>query len=586
MRPSLGAALIAGLLAAQVPAWPSTASAADLSPAHWSAAERSQLEQAEAKSYPDLVRRLQGRREVVSATMSPIAVHVGMEALRQGGTAADAAVAVALTQVETNLGSIVSYSGIAELVYYEAKTGKVYAMDAGWAPYGAETNPKTIPPMEAVFLNDRPSGPASASQGRQTLVPGFMAGMAAAHARFGRLPFATLFEPAIWYAQNGLPASRRLIAYYRMEQPMLSRTPEGRAYLAQGDATQMTPDKRIVSPQVADLLSKVARQGPDYMYRGPWAKHFVAQVRGAGGAATLDDLARYRVIWEDPLSTQFGDATVTGPGAGNNSACAILQSLALLDAMGGPKLAPYWSAPESFAAYTRAIKITLAQAYLPQLGPQNACPARLAKGYAQSEAQHLSTLARNLEGGIGTGHHSASVVVVDRWGNVAALVHSINGELTSLVVDGVPLGASGGILQSRLAATPRGGHVAGDMAPVIALRGGKPIAAVASIGSSLQGETVRMTAGLLSGQDEVLLGFAPPLLNAMATPGDTSEPLPEGVYPAALRARIAALGVPLREIPRNRISTTRGDVAYATLGPGGERRTAEVPVVPTFADGR
>ena len=586
MRQARIAALAAALLTVQASPW-APAQAADLSPAHWPAAERAQLEAAEAANYPDTVSRPQSRGAMVSATMSPVAVHAGMEALRQGGTAADAAVATALTQVEINLNSFVSYAGIAELVYYEAKTGKVYAMDAGWAPYAGEKDPASIPLAETVLLGAiMPPAGAAPAQGRQTLVPGFMAGMAAAHSRFGRLPFASLFEPAIWYAEHGVPASRRLMSYYPREKAVLSRTPEGRAYLAQGDEAQIGPDRRIRTPEVAALLRHVARQGPGYMYRGPWAQRFVDQVRAAGGAATLEDLANYKVAWETPLSARFGDATVWAPGAGNNSACAVLQSLALLDALGGRKLAPYWRDADSFAAYTRAIKIAFAQAYMIQEDPENACPARLTAAYAQAEAPQLPALVKGLEGGIGTGHHSASVVAIDRWGNVAALVHTINGEMTALVVDGVPLGAPAAGLQSRIAATPPGGHVAGDMAPVIALRNGKPVAAVASIGTSLHGETVRMTAGLLSGIDPVMLGFAPPLLNAMETAHDTSEPLPQGAYRAEVRAGIAALGVPLREVPRNLIPLLRGDVAFATLDPGGDRRTAEVPVVPTFADGR
>src|SRR4051812_2866284 len=84
------------------------AAAADLSPGHWPAAERARLERMELSPYPGTARAVEGGREVVSATLSPIAVRAGMEALRQGGTAADAAVTVAFTQVATSLGSVVS----------------------------------------------------------------------------------------------------------------------------------------------------------------------------------------------------------------------------------------------------------------------------------------------------------------------------------------------------------------------------------------------------------------------------------------------------------------------------------------------
>jgi gamma-glutamyltranspeptidase/glutathione hydrolase len=89
---------------------------ADLSPAKWKADERARV--------------VEGQQGLVAGTMSPIAVHAGMEAPRQGGTAADAAATVALTQIATALGSYVSYAGILELVYYDAKSGKATTMDA------------------------------------------------------------------------------------------------------------------------------------------------------------------------------------------------------------------------------------------------------------------------------------------------------------------------------------------------------------------------------------------------------------------------------------------------------------------------
>src|SRR5580658_1378257 len=122
-----------------------SASAAELSPGHWPAATRAELEQREAATFPTAARTLEGGTILVSGTLSPIAVHAGMEALRQGGTAADAAATVELTQVATNLGSVVSYAGVSQLLYFEARTRKVQALDAGWASYRLETDPATIP---------------------------------------------------------------------------------------------------------------------------------------------------------------------------------------------------------------------------------------------------------------------------------------------------------------------------------------------------------------------------------------------------------------------------------------------------------
>jgi gamma-glutamyltranspeptidase/glutathione hydrolase len=165
----------------------------DLSPNKWKPDEKAQAEQAEISPTPLQAKIVEGKSGVVSGTMSPIAVQAGVEALRQGGTAADAAATVALTQVATAFGSYVSYAGIMELVYYDAKSGKVYSMNAGWNSYLGETDAKTIPVSDLGSLAFGRK-PTEGAEGRKTLVPGFMAGIESMHKRFGRLPFAALLS--------------------------------------------------------------------------------------------------------------------------------------------------------------------------------------------------------------------------------------------------------------------------------------------------------------------------------------------------------------------------------------------------------
>jgi gamma-glutamyltranspeptidase / glutathione hydrolase len=188
------------------------AAAVDLSPAHWPAAERARLAKAELSTAPATAREVSGKREIVAATLSPLAVRVGMETLAKGGTAADAAVAVAVTQITTDAGAVVSFAGVAQLLYFDARTRRVYNMDAGWGSYREETDPATIGPPSVTLTGAETPG---AADGRKTLVPGFMAGMEAMHARFGKLAFADLFQPAIWYADNGIEVSPLLGVYFK-----------------------------------------------------------------------------------------------------------------------------------------------------------------------------------------------------------------------------------------------------------------------------------------------------------------------------------------------------------------------------------
>ena len=270
-------------------------------------------------------------------------------------------------------------------------------------------------------------------------------------------------------------------------------------------------------------------------------------MRREGGAITLEDLAAYRPVWETPQSVAFGDATVLGPGKANRGPAAIYIALASLDR--GKVSGPYWTDPNTFAAYARALQPRAVQA----------------------------------------GHHSDP-----RWWSSTAgamsrrWVHSINSTMwgdTGIVVGGVPISGAGGLYKPLMAGLAPRAHVPGDMAPVIALRGGKPVLAVASVGSSLAQETTRMTAGLLGGGELQAWAAAPPLLLSLSAADLGAIGVPAGAYDAAFQAALAARGVKLREETAARTAALRGTVAFAVLAADGWR-TAEVPKSAVFADSR
>ncbi len=268
--------------------------ALDLSPARWPANARERAEKQETAGWtPVEARSISGRNGVISTTASPIAVQAGLEALRQGGTAADAAATVAMTEITTQLGSVVSYAGIMALVYYDAKTGKVYSMDAGYNSYQNETEPKTIPvadmgPLSATFsamlakISSGQTPAASVQKGRETLVPGFMAGIEAMHGRFGRLPFADLFEPAIWYAERGVIVNPVLSQFFNQRLKFLSRTPEGRRFLGQAGNNLPRIGDRFLQPELAKTLRAVTKHGSRYMYTGSWGQDSSRSFSGKG----------------------------------------------------------------------------------------------------------------------------------------------------------------------------------------------------------------------------------------------------------------------------------------------------------------
>src|ERR1700761_2247597 len=191
--------------------------AADLSPGKWPAGEREKLEQQENASWsPATAGSVTGSAGMVSATVSPVAVYAGLQALRQGGTAADAAATTALTQITTQLGSVVSYAGVFTMVYFDAKTHRIYSLDAGYNSYLNENDPASIPVADFGIALPGLTPSVGGAKGRETLVPGFMAGLEAMHKRFGKLPFKQLFAPALWYDTHGVLLSPRLAGYFTM----------------------------------------------------------------------------------------------------------------------------------------------------------------------------------------------------------------------------------------------------------------------------------------------------------------------------------------------------------------------------------
>jgi len=128
-----------------------------------------------------------GKNGAIAVGYYGLASRAGLEALKQGGNAIDAALTTALTQVALDGGYAISYFGVMNLVYYEAKTGKVYTMDAGWNSILNELDPMSIPGGNPDPF--KKGGDTRQPSGRTALVGGFMKGVESAHEKFGKTCF-------------------------------------------------------------------------------------------------------------------------------------------------------------------------------------------------------------------------------------------------------------------------------------------------------------------------------------------------------------------------------------------------------------
>jgi len=323
----------------------------DLAPATWQADYDSYME-------AQLVDRTSagvatGMNGAVTVAYNGLAARAGLEALKQGGNAIDAAMTAAMAQVTLTAGAPISYFGIMSLVYYEAATGEVHTMNAEWNTVLGEDDPMSIP--GGIDLTSEEGIYGTAVSGRTALVGGFMKGVGAAHERFGRLPWPQIFEPSIYIAEQGMPISAKTAGYFAARHEDLSRLPETRETLVKPDGSPYAEGDVLKQPALAATLRAVAQNGTDYMYNGPWAERAVAAIQAEGGKMTLEDLASYEVRWDTPLVAPLGEYELHSNPPPNGGGVAMIEAYNLALAA-GMVADGHWT--ESAEALRKALDVT------------------------------------------------------------------------------------------------------------------------------------------------------------------------------------------------------------------------------------
>src|SRR6266545_368539 len=260
----------------------------------------------------------------VVATSHPLAAQAGLAMLQAGGTAVDAAIATAatLTVVEPTMNGI---GGDAFAIVWDGE--RLHGLN------GSGRAPAALTP-EAVERAGHDSMPASGWL--PVTVPGAPAAWQDLHARFGKLPFAQLFGPAIAYAERGCPVApivargwARAVAIARQRaEPMFA------GFLptfAPGGAAP-TPGDRFASPGHARTLRLIAERGARDFYTGDIAQAIVAFARETGGLLAAGDLAAHTSTWVDPISIDYRGHTVWELPP-NGQGLAALIALGILDGL-------------------------------------------------------------------------------------------------------------------------------------------------------------------------------------------------------------------------------------------------------------
>ncbi|OQW41764.1 MAG: gamma-glutamyltranspeptidase [Proteobacteria bacterium SG_bin5] len=392
-------------------------------------------------------------RGVVSAA-HPLAAEAGREMLRQGGSAADAELAMmlALTVVEPQSSGI---GGGGFFVYQPAK-GKLVTID------GRETAPKAATPARFLDASGKPRARFQAIPGGLSVgVPGNIALMAMAHKRFGKLPWKALFQPAIKLAEEGYPVSAPMARGMGYVSQAWQDFPAISALYAPG-GKPLAAGQMVKNPALALTLRRIAAIGPDAFYKGENAQAIVSAVNGAKrnpADMTLADIAGYQAKERTPICGSYRGYKICGMGPPSSGAVTVLQILGMLERFDLKALGP--ANPRSWHLIAEAMQLAYADREL-YLGDPDFVTMPLKgmvdKAYlAQRSALIDPAKARGTyEAGTppGAAPRSPGVssevsgtthfVAIDRAGNVATMTSTVEGPFGSQLL------ASGYVLNNEL----------------------------------------------------------------------------------------------------------------------------------------
>jgi gamma-glutamyltranspeptidase/glutathione hydrolase len=272
---------------------------------------------------------VESRRGMV-VSVNPEASGAGIDTLKAGGSAVDAAITVALALAVTfpeagNIGG-----GGFMMVWPAPSEGRV--SEPVCVEY-RETCPAAV--GRDTFANEK------RQEGHHTVgVPGTVRGLALAHQKFGKLPWKDLCEPAIRLARDGFPVDATLAYGLNSLLKQTEEFPEFRRVYGKPDGTSWKIGDRLIQPDLAATLSLLASEGPDCFYRGAIAKQIVDEMKSSGGFISSDDLANYRANIRQPVHTTYRGYDVFAPPPPSAGGTQLIESLNILEQYDLAKLGP------------------------------------------------------------------------------------------------------------------------------------------------------------------------------------------------------------------------------------------------------
>src|SRR5450755_131200 len=506
------------------------------------------------------------------------AARIGVEILKRGGNAVDAAVAVgfALAVSYPRAGNI---GGGGFMVIHLAKGNRDVAIDY------RETAPNAA--SAAMFLDGKgePDPAKSRDSALSVGVPGTVAGLALAHSKYGsgKLSLAELIAPALELARNGVDIVDDIADTLPRAQARFARWPSSAPVFLNSDGGVLTPGQTLLQPDLAATLASIARDGPRAFYEGPIAARIADAVQKAGGIMTKDDLANYRALERSVVRGTYRGYDIVSMPPPSSGGVHLIEMLNILE---GYDLGKLGRGAPSLHITIEAMKRAYADRAV-FMGDPDAVKMPVAglisKNYAASLRAGIgdkATPAGAIRAGNPAdyeGKNTTHFSVIDRDGNAVSNTYTLNFSYgLGLVADG-----TGVLLNNELddfTAKPGDANAYGligfaanlpgpgkrplsSMTPAIVLKDGKPFLVTGSPGGS------RIITAVLQVIANAI-DFHMPIAEAVTTPRLHQQWQPEDVFvePGIDPAWLDALAARGHKITATRPFTSANSIEVMTDG--------------------
>ncbi|MBV8512243.1 MAG: gamma-glutamyltransferase [Xanthobacteraceae bacterium] len=356
------------------------------------------------------------------------ATEIGVDVLKRGGNAVDAAVAVGFALAVT-LPRAGNLGGGGFMVIHLAGQNRPVAIDY------RETAPEAT--TQDVFLDENGNADPQKSRnsGLAVGVPGTIAGLALAHARYGsgKFSLAELIAPAIALAQNGVTVTEDMFDTLQLSGARLQRWPSSSEFF-KPDGTPLGLGDTLVQPDLARSLTAIAEGGPQAFYQGPIAEKIAASVRSAGGRMTVADLNAYEAVEREAVRGSYRGFDIVSMPPPSSGGVHLIEMLNVLE--GFPLASLGARSPQALHLMIEAMKLAYADR-AEFLGDSDTVPVPVArlisKSYAASLRERIDPTrarpSREIRAGspaLEAGHNTTHFSVVDGSGNAVANTTTLN----------------------------------------------------------------------------------------------------------------------------------------------------------------